>query len=58
MKIKIINYDGYNGGSFANIKNGTIHEVVRKVFGGWIIKKLDGVEIIIMQYEAEEIKDE
>lgn len=47
-KIKITNFKGYNPEAFANIKIGSIHNVVRKVGAGWIIKGSN---------EAEEVKD-
>lgn len=57
MKIKITSFRGYNPEAFANIKVGTIHNVVRKVLAGWIIKGSNGADVLIMEYEAEEIED-
>lgn len=57
MKIKITSFYGYNPEAFANIKVGTIHNVVRKVGTGWIIKGSNGADVLIMEDEAEEIKD-
>ncbi len=57
MKIRITHFRGYNPEAFANIKVGTIHEVLRKVGTGYIIKGLNGADVLIMEGEAEEIKD-
>lgn len=57
MKIKITHFCGYNPEAFANIKVGTIHNVVRKVGTGWIIKGSNGADVLIMGHEAEEIED-
>lgn len=57
MKIKITSFNGYNPEAFANIKVGSIHEVIRKVGTGYIIKGSNGADVLIMEYEAEEIKD-
>lgn len=57
MKIKITSFRGYNPEAFANIKVGSIHEVIRKVGAGYIIKGSNGADVLIMEYEAEEIKD-
>ena len=57
MKIKITSFRGYNPEAFANIKVGTIHDVVRKVGDGWIIKGSNGADVLIMEFEAEEIED-
>ena len=57
MKIKITNFSGYNPEAFANIKVGTIHNVVRTVKTGWIIKGSNGADVLIMGNEAVEIVD-
>ena len=57
MKIKITSFRGYNPDAFANIKVGTIHNVVRTVEAGWIIKGSDGADVLILEDEAEEIED-
>ena len=57
MKIKITSFHGYNPEAFANIKVGTIHNVVRTVGTGWIIKGANGTDVLIMGREAVEIKD-
>lgn len=57
MKIKITSFHGYNPEAFANIKVGTIHNVVRTVGTGWLIKGSNGANVLIMGYEAEEIED-
>lgn len=57
MKIKITSFHGYNPEAFANIKVGTIHNVVRTVGEDWIIKGANGEDVLIMEHEAEEIKD-
>lgn len=57
MKIRIQSFHGYNPEAFANIKVGTIHNVVRRVGDGWIIKGSNGADVLIMGYEAEEIED-
>lgn len=57
MKIKITSFRGYNPEAFANIKVGTIHNVVRTVETGWIIKGSNGADVLIMENEAEEIED-
>lgn len=57
MKIKITSFRGYNPEAFANIKVGTIHNVVRKVMTGWIIKGSNGADVLIMENEAMEIED-
>lgn len=55
MKIKIIKFRGYNPEAFANIMIGSIHEVVRRVGTGYIIKGSNGADVLIMETEAEEI---
>lgn len=55
MKIKITNFRGYNPEAFANIKVGTIHNVIRTVRDGWIIVGSDGTDVLIMENEAVEI---
>lgn len=57
MKIKITSFRGYNLEAFANIKVGTIHEVVRTVGTGWIIKGSNGADVLIMGHEAVEIDE-
>lgn len=57
MKIKIVCFRGYNPEAFANITNGSIHDVVRKVGPGYIIKGSNGADVLVMDYEAEEIED-
>lgn len=57
MKIRITHFRGYNPEAFANIKVGTIHDVVRTVLDGWIIKGSNGADVLIMEHEAEEIED-
>lgn len=57
MKIKITNFRGYNPEAFANIRVGTIHEVVRTVGSGFIIKGSNGADVLIMEHEAIEIED-
>ncbi len=57
MKIKITSFRGYNPEAFANIKVGTIHNVVRTVGTGWIIKGSNGTDVLIMENEAVEIED-
>ncbi len=57
MKIKITSFRGYNPEAFANIKVGTIHNVVRTVWDGWIIKGSNGADVLILEDEAEEIED-
>ncbi len=57
MKIKITSFRGYNPEAFANIKVGTIHEVIRTVGTGWIIKGSNGADVLIMEHEAEEIDE-
>lgn len=52
MKIKITSFRGYNPEAFANIKVGTIHEVIRTVGTGWIIKGANGADVLIMEHEA------
>ena len=55
MKIKITSFRGYNPEAFANIKVGTIHNVVRTDVDGWIIKGASGADVLILEGEAEEI---
>lgn len=57
MKIKITNFRGYNPEAFANIKVGAIHEVIRTVGSGFIIKGSNGADVLIMEHEAIEIED-
>ena len=57
MKIKITRFRGFNPDAFANIKNGTIHNVIRTNCNGWIIKGANGDDVLILEDEAEEIKD-
>lgn len=57
MKIKITNFRGYNPEAFANIRVGTIHEVIRTVGSGFIIKGSNGADVLIMENEAIEIED-
>ena len=57
QKIKITYFRGYNPEAFANIKIGSIHNIVRKVGDGWIIKGSNGADVLIMEHEAEEVKD-
>ncbi len=55
MKIKITSFRGYNPEAFANIKVGTIHDVVRRVEDGWIVKGSNNADVLILEDEAEEI---
>lgn len=55
MKIRIIEFRGYNPEAFANITIGSVHEVVRRVGKGYIIKGSNGADVLIMESEAEEI---
>lgn len=55
MKIKITSFHGYNPEAFANIKVGTIHDVICVVKDGWIIKGSNGADVLILEDEAEEI---
>lgn len=55
MKIRITAFRGYNPEAFANITIGSIHEVVRRVGTGYIIKGSNGADVLIMESEAEEI---
>ena len=55
MKIKIVRFRGYNPEAFANIKDGTIHDVIRVVKDGWIIKGANGADVLILEDEAKEI---
>ena len=58
MKIKITNFPGgYNPEAFGNIVLGTIHNVIRSVGNGWIIKGSNGVDVLILKNQATEIKD-
>lgn len=57
MKIKITHFKGYNPEAFANITNGSIHDVVRENEAGYIIKGSNGADVLVMDYEAEEIED-
>lgn len=57
MKIQIKSFNGYNPEAFANIKVGTIHNVVRRVGDGWIIKGSNGADVLVMEHEAEVIED-
>ena len=57
MKIKITAFRGYNPEAFANITKGSIHEVVRRVGAGYIIKGSNGADVLIMEYEAEELEE-
>ena len=57
MKIKITSFRGYNPEAFANIKVGTIHDVIRTVEDGWIILGSNGDDVLILENEAEEIED-
>lgn len=58
MKIEITNFHGYNSKAFANIKDGTIHNVVRKNEHGWFIKGANGQSVLIFRNEAIEIEYE
>lgn len=58
MKIKITHFRGFNPEAFANIKAGTIHDVIRTVENGWIISGSNGDDVLIFEDEAEEIEDE
>ena len=57
MKIKITHFRGYNPEAFANIKVGTIHDVIRVVKDGWIIKGSNGADVLILEDEAEELEE-
>lgn len=57
MKIRITSFHGYNPDAFANIKVGTIHNVVRRVGDDWIIKGSNGEDVLVLKHEAEEIED-
>ena len=57
MKIVITSFHGYNPEAFANITVGSVHEVVRRVGAGYIIKGANGADVLIMEYEAEEINE-
>jgi len=55
MKIRITSFRGYNPEAFANITIGSIHDVIRHVDNGYIIKGSNGCDVIIFGHEAEEI---
>jgi len=57
MKIRITSFYGYNPDAFANIKVGSVHNVLRRVGDGWIIEGSNGADVLIMGHEAEEITD-
>lgn len=57
MKIQIKSFNGYNPEAFANIKVGTIHNVVRRIRDGYIIKGSNGADVLVKEHEAEVIED-
>ena len=52
MKIKLTAFSGYNPEAFANLTNGSIHEVLKKTMNGWVIKGSNGEDVLILFHEA------
>ncbi len=55
MKIKITHFKGFNPEAFANITEGSVHDVIRETDDGWIIKGSNGDDVLVMYREAEEV---
>jgi hypothetical protein len=56
-RIKLTNFKGYNPDAFANLTNGSIHDVIDETEEGWFVKGSNGDDVFIFDYEAEEYEN-